>query len=111
MLGSLIEAVCPHAKVPPRQLRRTVGRVVALTLMPGQAHKLPHAVALLAQLPDVPGWVVADRSNSSHAFREPAREACGPAQVERSAGGHPDWIYIHRNQVERIHPASSAWHV
>jgi len=43
---------------------------VAFVLAPGQAQELPHAVALLDQLPRVPGWVVADRAYSSHAFRE-----------------------------------------
>ena len=37
------------------------GRAVAFALAPGQAHELPQAVPLLARLPDVPGWVVADR--------------------------------------------------
>ena len=47
-----------------------IGRAVAFILAPGQAHELPHAVALLDRLPDVPGWVVADRGYSSNAFRE-----------------------------------------
>jgi hypothetical protein len=42
------------------------GRAVAFALAPGQAHELPHAVPLLARLPDVPMWVVADRGYSSH---------------------------------------------
>jgi len=47
-----------------------IGRAVAFVLAPGQAHELPHAMALLDHLPGVPGWVVADRGHSSHAFRE-----------------------------------------
>src|SRR5215204_6637 len=37
------------------------GRAVAFALAPGQAHEPPHAVPLLARLPGVPMWVVADR--------------------------------------------------
>ncbi|CAA9296193.1 MAG: hypothetical protein AVDCRST_MAG40-55 [uncultured Gemmatimonadaceae bacterium] len=48
------------------------GRAVAFALAPGRAHELPQAVPLLARLPDVPIWVVADRGYSSHAFREHA---------------------------------------
>jgi len=32
-----------------------IGRAVAFVLAPGQAHELPYAVALLDQLPGVPG--------------------------------------------------------
>jgi hypothetical protein len=46
------------------------GRAVAFALAPGQAHELPHAIPLLARLPGVPVWVVADRGYSSHAFRQ-----------------------------------------
>src|SRR4028119_2206015 len=46
------------------------GRPVAFPLAPGQAHQLPHALSLLAQLPGVPRPIVADRGYSCHAFRE-----------------------------------------
>ena len=46
------------------------GRAVAFRLAPGQAHELPHAAPLLACLPGVPRWVVADRGYASHAFRQ-----------------------------------------
>jgi hypothetical protein len=46
------------------------GGAVAFRLAPGQAHELPHAVPPLERLPDVPGWVVADRDLGSHALRE-----------------------------------------
>jgi hypothetical protein len=46
------------------------GRVAAVSLAPGQAHELPQAVGLLARLPGVPHWVVADRGHTSHAFRK-----------------------------------------
>ena len=82
------------------------GRAVAFVLAPGQAHELPHAVALLDQLPGVPGWVVADRGYSSHGFREHiwdlgARPAIPPKRNEAPVAC-PDWIYTHRNQVERL---------
>ena len=50
VLGPLIEAVRPAAKVPPRHLRRTTGTTV-----------WRHGV---------PIWVVADRGDSSHGVRE-----------------------------------------
>jgi hypothetical protein len=46
------------------------GRAIAFSLLPGQAHELPQAIGLLARLPGVPRWVVADRGYTSHAFRE-----------------------------------------
>ena len=83
-----------------------IGRAVAFILAPSQAHELPHAVALLDQLPGVPGWVVADRGYSSHGFREHiwdlgARPAIPPRKTEAPVAC-PDWIYIHRNQVEMV---------
>jgi hypothetical protein len=48
----------------------SAGRAVAFALALSQAHELPHAAPLLARLPGVPLWVVADRGYSSHAFRE-----------------------------------------
>ena len=90
-----------------------IGRAVAFVLAPGQAHELPHAVALLDQLPGVPGWVVADRGYSSHAFREHiwnlgARPAIPPKQNEAPMAC-PDWIYTHRNQVERLWARLKEW--
>jgi hypothetical protein len=46
------------------------GRAVAFSLAPRQANELPHAAGLLARLPGVPTWVVADRGHTSHTFRE-----------------------------------------
>ena len=90
-----------------------IGRAVAFILAPGQAHELPHAVALLDRLPGIPGWVVADRGYSSHAFREhiwslgarpviPARRNEDPLACRR-------WIYVHRNQVERLWGRLKEW--
>jgi hypothetical protein len=44
-----------------------------------QAHELPRAIPLLASLPGVPKWVVADRGYTSHAFREHIRDRGRPA--------------------------------
>ncbi len=90
-----------------------IGRAVAFILAPGQAHELPHAVALLARLPDVPGWVVADRGYSSQAFREHiwnlgAKPAI-PARSNEASVACPDWIYVHRNQVERLWARLKEW--
>ena len=68
----------------------SAGRAVAFALAPGQAHELPHAIPLLARLPGVPLWVVADRGYSSHAFREHvwdlgARPAVPRAQAQKLA--------------------------
>ena len=46
------------------------GRALGFALAPGQAHELPLAPDLLEMLPDVPGWIVADRGYASHAFRQ-----------------------------------------
>jgi len=46
------------------------GRAIAFSLTPGQAHELPQAIGLLARLPGVPRWVVADRGYTSHVFRQ-----------------------------------------
>ncbi len=90
-----------------------IGRAVAFILAPGQAHELPHAVALLDRLPDVPAWVVADRGYSSDAFREHiwnlgARPAIPPKRNEAPVRC-PDFIYQHRNQVERLWARLKEW--
>ena len=74
------------------------GRAAAFRVAPGQAHEAPQAVPLLGRLPGVPGWVVADRSLSSHAFRERVwgsrhasnrRAARHPAEGDRGASRSP----------------------
>jgi transposase len=82
------------------------GRAIAFRLAPGQARELPHAVPLLARLPGVPRWVVADRGYTSHDFREHvwslgARPAVPPRRHEAPVAC-PSWIYRHRNRVERL---------
>jgi transposase len=89
------------------------GRAVAFGIAPGQAHELPRAVALLGRLPDVPGWVVADRSLSSHAFREcvwdlGARPAI-PPKANEAPVACPSWIYANRNRVERLWGRLKEW--
>ena len=89
------------------------GRAIAFRLAPGQAHELPQAIPLLASLPDVPKWVVADRGYTSHAFREHiwdmgARPAIPPRRDEAPVAC-PDWIYINRNKVERLWARLKEW--
>ena len=61
-------------------LADSLGRAIAFALALGQADELPHADPLLDRLPRVPGWVVADRGYSSHAFREHVRDLGGPSR-------------------------------
>jgi transposase len=91
----------------------SLGRAIAFVLAPGQAHELPHALALIDQLPGVPKWVVADRGYSSHAFREHiwnlgARPAIPPRRNEAPVAC-PDWIYTNRNRVERLWARLKGW--
>ena len=89
------------------------GRAVAFSLAPGQAHELPQAIGLLARLPGVPRWVVADRGYTSHAFREHiwnlgARPAIPPQRHEAPVAC-PSWIYHNRNRVERLWARLKEW--
>jgi transposase len=90
-----------------------LGRAIAFRLAPGQAHELPDAIPLLNSLPDVPGWVVADRGYSSHSFREHiwslgAKPAI-PAKSNEAPVACPDWIYTNRNVVERLWARLKEW--
>jgi hypothetical protein len=84
----------------------SVGLAVAFALAPGQAHELPQAVPLLARLPDVPLWVVADRGYSSHAFREHiwsmGTRPAVPAKRNEAPVACPDWAYASRRLVENL---------
>ena len=89
------------------------GRAVAFHLAPGQAHELPSAPGLLSRLPDAPAWVVADRGYSSDAFRAHvwdmgARPAV-PAKRNEAAVRCPDFIYRHRNCIERMWARLKEW--
>ncbi|MGG5812011.1 IS5 family transposase [Falsiroseomonas sp. CW058] len=91
----------------------SAGRAVAFALAPGQAHELPHAVPLLARLPGVPMWVVADRGYSSHAFREHvwdvgARPAI-PTRRDEAPVACPAPFYNNRNRVERLWARLKEW--
>ena len=89
------------------------GRAIAFQLAPGQAHELPHAVPLLERLPGVPKWVVGDRGDTSHAFREHIRDIGArpaiPPQRHEAHVACPDWIYKDRNQVERLWARLKEW--
>jgi Transposase DDE domain len=73
------------------------GRAVAFSLAPGQAHELPQAVGLLARLPGIPRWVVADRGYISHALREHiwnlGSRPVIPPQRHEAPVGCPAWIH------------------
>lgn len=89
------------------------GRAIAFRIAPGQAHELPYAVPLLATLPGVPRWVVADRGYTSHRFREHiwgmgSRPAIPPRRDEAPVAC-PDWIYNNRNIVERLWARLKEW--
>ncbi|MDB5848248.1 MAG: transposase family protein [Rhodoferax sp.] len=90
-----------------------LGRAVGFVLAPGQAHELPHAAPLLACLPGVPKWVIADRGYSSHSFRDHiwnlgARPAI-PTKRNEAPVACPGWIYTNRNQVERLWARLKEW--
>ena len=68
---------------------------------------------LLARLPRVPRWIVADRGYTSHAFRSHIRDLGAqpaiPTQRHEAPVACPDWIYVHRNQVERLWARLKEW--
>ena len=94
-LGTKIVGVCDAA-----------GRLVDFLLAPGQAHELAPSLTLLRRLPDTPSWVLADRACDASAFRSEVR-AMGAIPVVPSRRGAkdpqpcPDYIYRHRNLIER----------
>ena len=82
-----------------------IARAVGFVLAPGQDRELPHAIPLLARLPGVPKWMVADRGYTSPAFREHiwslgARPVI-PTRRDEETSSCPPRIYNNRNQVER----------
>lgn len=91
----------------------SAGRAVGFSLAPGQAHELPHAVALRARLLGVPAWVVADLGYSSHAFRQcvwdlGARPAI-PTRRDEVPVACPETTYNNRNRVERLWARLKEW--
>ena len=94
-LGTKIVGVCDAA-----------GRLVDFLLVPGQAHELAPSLVLLKRLPESPSWALADMACDAHEFRTEAR-AMGAIPVVPSRKGSkqpqpcPDYIYSHRNLIER----------
>ena len=89
------------------------GRAISFSLAPGQTHEAPMTPAMLDGLPDNPLWVVADRGYSSAAIRARiwamgAKPAI-PAKRNEAPVRCPDFIYVHRNQVERLWGRLKEW--
>jgi hypothetical protein len=70
-------------------------------------------VPLLARLPGVPVWVVADRGDSSHAFRQHVWDlGARPAVPTRRDEAHvacPAPIYNNHDRVERLWARFKEW--
>ena len=94
-LGTKIVGICDAA-----------GRLVDFLLTPGQAHELAPSLTLLRRLPKAPSWAIADMACDAAQFRAEAR-ALGAVPVVPSRRGTkkpqpcPDYIYRHRNLIER----------
>ncbi|MDQ2765009.1 MAG: IS5 family transposase [Pseudomonadota bacterium] len=82
------------------------GRLVDFVLVPGQAHELAPSLVLLKRLPKAPAWTLADMACDAREFRSTA-QAMGaiPVVPSRKNTKHPepcpDYIYRHRNLIER----------
>jgi transposase len=94
------------------------GRAIVFAVTPGQAAELPQAEGLLACLPGTPIWTVADRCEaalriSSHALREAIRDLGATPAIPTRKNEAPvacrDWIYRHRNRVERLWSRLKEW--
>jgi transposase len=89
------------------------GRALGFALTPGQAGEAPQSFDLLAFLPAVPGWVVADRGYSSHAVRTAVWELGSrpaiPTRRNEAPIHCPDWIYVNRERVERMWNRLKEW--
>lgn len=71
------------------------------------------APEMLDSLPDSPVWVVADRGYSSDTIRTRvwdmgARPAI-PTKSNEAPVRCPDFIYVHRNQIERLWGRLKEW--
>jgi transposase len=89
------------------------GRAVAFAVAPGQAHEVPLAPDLIAELPEAPGWFVGDRGLSANALREliwaiGAKPAIPPKRNEAEVACR-SWIYQNRNMVERLWARLKEW--
>ena len=71
------------------------------------------APALLDGLPDAPGRVVGDRGFASERFRQNVRDRGAapaiPAKKTEAPARYPDWIYRHRNRIERTWGRLKEW--
>jgi transposase len=89
------------------------GRALAFALTPAQAAELRQAEGLLTFLPGTPLWTVADRGYSSHALREAIRDLGSTPTIPTRSNEPPvlwrDWIYRHRNRVERLWSRLKEW--
>jgi len=94
-LGTKIVGVCEAA-----------GRLVDFVLTPGQAHEFAPSLTLMRRLPEAPSWALADMACDAREFRSEWR-AMGSIPVVPSRRGAkdpqpcPDYIYRHRNLIER----------
>lgn len=89
------------------------GRAVAFALAPGPAHEAPVAPGLPDDLPGGPMWVVGDKGSSSESLRDQvwgmgARPAIPPKRNEAPVRC-PEWIYVHRDRIERLWGRSKEW--
>ena len=94
-LGTKIVGVCDAA-----------GRLIDFLLVPGQAHELAPSLTLLRRLPEAPSWALADMACDAAAFRTEVRAISGIPVVPSRKGARdpqpcPDYIYRHRNLIER----------
>lgn len=71
------------------------------------------APAMLDGLPDSPGWVVADRGYASDAIRaqvwDMGAKPAIPAKSNEAPVRCADFIYVHRNEVERLWGRLKEW--
>ena len=94
-LGTKIVGVCDAA-----------GRLVDFLLTPGQAHELAPSLTLLHRLPEAPDWALADMACDAREFRSAVRSMGAIPVVPSRKGAKqpqpcPDYIYRHRNLIER----------
>ena len=90
------------------------GRLVDFVVVAGQAHELAPSLVLLKRLPNPPAWVLADRACDAQDFRKAvcAMDAI-PVVPSRKNAKHPqpcpDYIYRHRNLIERCWSRLKEW--
>ena len=94
-LGTKIVGLCDAA-----------GRLLDFVLVPGQAHELAPSLLLLKRLPTAPAYALADMACDALQFRTTAKEMGTTPVVPSRKGAKqpqpcPDYIYRHRNLIER----------